>query len=248
MVIQFDLGNSAVKWRALAAGKVAARGVFGCNSGAMPAELRDLVAGAREIQIASVAAMSITNQLVDELRELGADHITCAVSQKEQLGLVSAYSEPEQMGVDRWLAMLAIWSVQHQPFIVVDAGSAITIDVVTAVGQHEGGYILPGRALLLTSLQTGTSRVLFDLEDDAATEPGVNTQSCVARGVGFLWRGLAGQVASTAAARGITSIWVTGGDAERLQEVGLSARYSQDLVLDGLGIYCRSAPELGSSL
>ncbi len=57
-----------------------------------------------------------------------------AVSQPQQLGLTNSYSDPFRMGVDRWLAMLAAWHRVAGPLIVVDAGTALTVDIVDSSG------------------------------------------------------------------------------------------------------------------
>lgn len=243
MIFQFDLGNSAVKWRALETGKPVARGVFS-HQETFPPYLAAKASADDEFQIASVANAWTTERLLTQLAQHGAKNITCAVSQCEQMGLVNVYSEPSAMGVDRWLAMLAAWHYCRQPFVVVDAGSAVTIDVVQADGQHQGGFILPGRHLMLDSLQRGTSRVIFELEEDPAHMLGTDTQSCVSRGVSWLSQALAKQIEATAAAYNISAIWVTGGDARHLLDAGLVAEYAPDMVMDGLSLYCGSSPEV----
>ncbi|MBT3347271.1 MAG: type III pantothenate kinase [Thiotrichales bacterium] len=60
--------------------------------------------------------------------------------------LKNGYHNPAQLGVDRWLGMIASWSRLQEPFILIDSGSAITIDLVCLVdgyGEHQGGVILP---------------------------------------------------------------------------------------------------------
>ena len=68
-------------------------------------------------------------------------------------GLVNAYTETDRMGADRWHAMYAAWQADAGGFAVVDAGSAITIDYVADSGKHLGGYILPGKQMMLRSLR-----------------------------------------------------------------------------------------------
>ena len=62
-------------------------------------------------------------------------------------GLRNGYRDPAQLGVDRWLAMCAAWQQFPGSLCVVDAGTAVTIDVVAADGAHSGGLILPGVCL-----------------------------------------------------------------------------------------------------
>lgn len=243
MIFQFDLGNSAVKWRALEHGKPMAKGAFS-HIDDFPSELTAKLSPSDEFQVASVANVHATERLLEELAHRGASDVVLAVSQSEQLGLVNAYSDPSSMGVDRWLAMLAAWHGSHQSFVLVDAGSAVTVDVVQESGRHQGGFILPGRHLMLDSLQRGTSRVVFRLEEDPDPRLGIDTQSCVSRGVSWLSQGLAKQVETTAVAHGIEAIWVTGGDARHFLNAGLQAQHAPDLVMEGLSLYCSSLREV----
>lgn len=243
MIVQFDLGNSSIKWRVVENGCRIARGFF-LHGHDLPEDLASKMGAALECQVSSVANDGATQDLLRRLRRLGVTRLVNAESQREQLGLVSAYADPATMGVDRWLAMLGAWHQSRKALLVVDAGSAVTIDVVLSDGRHEGGFIIPGRRLMLASLQKGTSRVLFGPGDDPVAKPGVDTQSCVARGLSWLWRGLATQIQLTAAEHGIDAVWVTGGDARHLKAAGLEGTYIDDLVLDGLALYCDYPPGL----
>lgn len=58
--------------------------------------------------------------------------------------LVNGYRQPQQLGVDRWLGLVAASNVVKGPLCLIDCGTAVTIDVVDGVGHHQGGVILPG--------------------------------------------------------------------------------------------------------
>ena len=62
----------------------------------------------------------------------------------------------QSMGVDRWLVLLGCYERNLYPFVVVDSGTATTIDLMNAQGKHEGGYILPGLSLAKSALTTNT--------------------------------------------------------------------------------------------
>ena len=72
------------------------------------------------------------------------DAVTRFRSQAEALGVRSAYAEPATLGVDRWLALLGAAGLGVGDCFIVDAGSAITLDLLRADGTHLGGAILPG--------------------------------------------------------------------------------------------------------
>ena len=71
--------------------------------------------------------------------------------------VLKLFYNPVTLGVDRWLACLAAHRTYQQDVLVIDAGTAITIDIVTSNGIHLGGYIIPGMASLgqTISLSTG---------------------------------------------------------------------------------------------
>ena len=101
--------------------------------------------------------------------------------------LINGYNNVTNMGVDRWLAMIAAVGLfpQKSDFVVVDAGTAITCDVIFR-HQHQGGWIAPGLKTLKTSLLSNTEQVFTD--DKAQTqhaEPiilGTDTPDCVEQG------------------------------------------------------------------
>ena len=78
--------------------------------------------------------------------------------QREALGVRCGYDTLAHLGVDRWVAVLAA----HRPIcshLVVDVGTATTLDAVRADGTHLGGMILPGLSLMQESLFANTERI-----------------------------------------------------------------------------------------
>ena len=63
------------------------------------------------------------------------------------------------MGVDRWVAMVGAWVEVQRACVVVDVGTAATIDVIDAGGLHLGGQILPGVAMMASALSAGTRNI-----------------------------------------------------------------------------------------
>lgn len=144
------------------------------------------------------------------------------------------------MGADRWCAMVGAWARFADACVVVDAGSAITVDWIAASGQHEGGYILPGRNLMLDALSEKTARVFFQREHELHHySPGRSTSECVLHGVNWLMRTLALELGARAGA----AVVITGGDGpfirkalEELDMPGLKIALYPDLVMDGLAV------------
>ncbi len=159
-----------------------------------------------------------------------------ASSQVSHQGLSNSYQDVHKMGVDRWLVMLAAWSDQPNcAHIVIDAGTAITLDVIDEFGRHVGGYICPGFNMMKTSLLGGTRRVQAEDNWQLGRALGDNTQSCVDHGIQDM---VACWLERHRALQPNAKIWVTGGDGERLVSLLSSpVAYEADLVLDGLKIY-----------
>src|SRR5690606_12310751 len=82
-----------------------------------------------------------------------------ALSQINAAGVVNGYERPEQLGADRWLAILAGFSRAKRASVIVDCGSAITLDLVSARGEHLGGYIAPGLTLMRRALLGNTEKI-----------------------------------------------------------------------------------------
>ena len=138
-----DVGNTAIKWRlANTEGLLDAGGSVSdvpslCN--AIEAEKWGMAG------LASVASDAAVVELMAALTASGATAVHRAKAQSSCLGLVSSYAEPERMGVDRWLAMLAAHARNEGALCVIDAGTAVTVDLVAAEGVPEGADLLQPR-------------------------------------------------------------------------------------------------------
>ena len=93
--------------------------------------------------------------------------------------LKNAYKSPERLGVDRWLAMLGAVGIGRD-VIIVDAGSALTIDLLKKNGRHLGGAILPGYNTSLERFKRILHKVDFNHADiNKNHEPGCSTETCI---------------------------------------------------------------------
>ena len=82
-------------------------------------------------------------------------------SQAHAFGVYNAYQQPEKLGVDRWLALVAVRNHYQLPACIVDCGTAITVDLIDADGKHQGGLISPGLTLMKKSLAAGTEALQY---------------------------------------------------------------------------------------
>lgn len=153
-----------------------------------------------------------------------------------------AVAEPQRVGIDR-VAGAAAAAVLRQPgraAIVVDCGTATTVDMVGADGRFLGGAILPGPALLARALAEGTSRLpevaALDHELPPAM-PGRSTQEAIAAGIGWGMRGaVARLVAEARAGGGDAELFLTGGSRGVVRDALPGAVEVPDLVLAGIGL------------
>jgi type III pantothenate kinase len=159
------------------------------------------------------------------------------VSTAAACGVRNAYAEPERMGADRWVAMIAARALLGpRTCYVVDCGTALTIDALAADGQHLGGVIVPGMRLMREALYRETRRIPPETGEPRLF--GQSTRDCV-------WGGAAYAVAS--AIDGITERMIvshgpglrllTGGGAEAvLPLLRDEYRLEPDLIFTGLRV------------
>lgn len=246
MKLLLDAGNSRIKWQLRDGPDIVGSGVGEVESEDLFSELDEK----HWKQVESVAVCTVRSEAArGQLEQAIASHTLSPVRffwTEASFGkLVCAYENPSTMGADRWCAMVAAWDTFNDACVVIDAGSAITVDWIDAHGDHLGGYILPGRNLMLDALSQKTARVLFQREQEfASVAPGRTTGECVLHGINWLLRALALELGREAR----VPVVVTGGDGpyikKALEEVaadaGLTVRFCPDLVLDGLSLVaCR---------
>ena len=133
-----DIGNSAVKWRSHGS-EVFTKEIDQFSS--------ELLPKADTVWISAVAHLNIVEEIKAEF--------TCVnlVKPSKLYGkLTLSYADPSKFGGDRFLAMLgALEHFPNSPLLVIDAGSAVTFDVIDAKGMHQGGLIMPGLKALRES-------------------------------------------------------------------------------------------------
>lgn len=231
--LDIDLGNTSLKWRLLGSGK----------SSSIPPDvdaiglLAESCEGLSRVRLASVANAGLTENVISRLSErLGVVPEVCRV--RRVCGeFETAYENVACLGVDRWLGALAAWSSVRGACLVVDAGTAFTVDVVEAPGRHVGGYIVPGYRQMLEALWRSTEAVkVRPASRVGVLEPALDTELAVQRGVIQLYLGLIERVRSGMRDQG--ALVLSGGDANLLRPHLEGALWRADLVLDGLNIAC----------
>lgn len=133
--------------------------------------------------VCSVASDAANAGLADQLRRLFGHEPHFLQSLPACAGLTNGYREPARLGVDRWLAMLGARERVGGNLLVVDAGTALTIDAV-AGNRHLGGFILPGIGMQRDALGQRTARV-GRAEGEAGSAWGCSTTEAVCNGTLF---------------------------------------------------------------
>lgn len=236
--LQLDVGNSSAKWRLVRDGEIVARGVYRRDDPDSEAALLDCSRCLSAIWVSSVADDEKDRELRQLLHDRWGVEPWFARSEAEQAGLRNSYAEPWRMGVDRWLAMLAARDrYPGRPLCVVDAGSALTIDLVAAGGMHEGGYIIPGPALMERALLLDTGRVRFSEPAGYSVTPGTSTAEAVRHGVALSQLGAVSLALWPGNGKDQPLAVFTGGGGEWLwQQLDRGGEYVPDLVLEGLAL------------
>jgi|SRR3990172_2807470 type III pantothenate kinase len=186
------------------------------------------------VSVADRQASEAVEQWVQAHWRLG---VYRALPQAEQLGVTNRYRDPATLGADRWVALIgAHATIANSAACVVDCGTAVTVDALTAAGEFAGGIIFPGLGLLRQALTGGTAHIRASDGDES---------SCLARGTGDAVAagslyGLAGAIERVCeefeqALGEPMKLLITGGDADHLAaHLRRPARRIPDLVLRGL--------------
>lgn len=159
------------------------------------------------------------------------------------LAIEVALPEPRRVGIDRVAAAAAAGLVKpaDRAAVVVDCGTAVTVDMVSVAGAFLGGAILPGPLLMARALAEGTSRLPAVTAlggGQRPAMPGRSTEEAIAAGIGLGIRGaVARLVAEAEAALGEPAVTIlTGGAAAAVHDVLPDAVVAPDLVLAGIAL------------
>lgn len=158
MKLLIDAGNTRIKWALVDDDHWLRNGTLPV---AQAGDLPGLFADSQELQqiwVSNVAG----EEVAQHVRNAGARWsvpIHFVVAQETQFGVRNGYTNPAQLGSDRWAALIAAWNLVHGKCLVVNSGTAITIDALSANGEFLGGLILPGLEVMQRSLAASTAQL-----------------------------------------------------------------------------------------
>jgi type III pantothenate kinase len=194
-----------------------------------------------DMGIASNVAGSQVQSAIESASKQAGIPITFIRGEARRLGVTNGYRDAAQLGPDRWVALVAAHHARPGHKLVVNAGTALTIDALAADGRFLGGLIVPGPALMRRSLDYATA-ALREAPGEVRDFPD-NTPDAITTGAVLAGAGAIDRLAAAMSARGCPPglIILSGGAARMLAPaLALPHELHDNLVLDGLQLIARS--------
>lgn len=245
MILLVDIGNSRIKWgywhdRRLqdSAGMIYTRTEL--------AQELDLywqsLPRPKQVHVSCVADRPVVDALTAWTETHWQVQPQFAKVRKSAHGVINSYTDHTRLGIDRWLALIAVHNDVHNTACVIDCGTAITMDGLHADGRHMGGIILPGLELMRESLYTKSS-ALARPENPVSTDKRAalaqSTEQAVDSGCRLAAAGAIERVKRSMEEKCTAAVdyIITGGDAEIIMpELSFRPRHEPHLVLQGLAV------------
>lgn len=237
-MLTIDIGNTYIKWAVWNEAGISQTG--SCEYSKQEPEnvfaMWEDTRPEKRVIVACVAGESVENALINWMQAHWSVEPEFLRSTAKLGDVTSAYTEPSQFGVDRWAALLGARSLYDVPVCIIDAGTAITVDLLNAEGGHQGGRILPGLEMMREALLKGTAGI-----QQADGEPvtfAINTADAVSSGTLHMLQAALIEICSSAGQclGNNMKIIITGGMSEQIMSLhGMPEMlHEPDLVLQGL--------------
>ncbi len=239
-----DIGNSRLKWGILEddairrTGHIAQETIREQGLAALTSKLPRRV---DTVFASNVAGASFATRLSGVIGMHCDADVHFARSEKEACGVTNSYRQARRLGVDRWVAMIGAWAEVEAACLVVDAGTAVTLDALDDDGRHLGGQILPGVMLMTETLASRASDIPGIKRRAASQGRGMemfasSTAGAIGHGTMNAVAGAIERAADIMLEEGLdVTIVLTGGDASRiLKSLGEEPIHRPHLVLQGL--------------
>ncbi len=237
LFLLFDVGNTRLKWAAVEStqnpsdrnkklwaysGSISSKSL---QSPELRAELSDYIAKTLPkpdaIAFCCVAGEAAIDNLKTLFPQWGDISWQQLMGNSPYKGIRTLYQDPSKLGADRWAAILGARALSATNALIVNAGTATTIDMLGGNGLHYGGWILPGLGLMQESLQGNTAQLPLAVRTDALSSQasfGVTTDEAITGGCDAAQIGAI--VRATQLAKElhhpIERIWLDGGNAKIL--------------------------------
>jgi type III pantothenate kinase len=234
MILAIDAGNSRVKWgwhdgrswSGLATVSLIEFAAANHHVNPFAATHED----PERIVISNVAGEGAHQLIVNWTSVFDAEPLWLK-GEESRCGVRSLYERPEQLGPDRWAALVAARAVHAGPCLVVNAGTATTVDALSADGRFLGGLILPGVELMRFVLHEHTGRLPIQEGRFVATPR--NTVDAIETGCRHAQAGAVERMSRLLG--GEAACLVSGGAGRQLiEQLEIPCQYIENLVLEGL--------------
>ena len=236
-MLLLDVGNSRCKWARIENGEWAQSGVVSNTEWLTLQRNFDLLSAPSRIIISNVGGETMA-QCMRNICAKWPVPVEFVVARKVQCGVSNAYEDAAKLGSDRWAALIAAWQHFRRACLVVNCGTATTVDALSDEGEFLGGLILPGVTLMQQSLLHNAAQ-LQEMDGIVQDFPR-NTTDAIHSGI---VRATVGAIEhqytllkSPGSAERIACI-LSGGAAGQIEKhLGMPAKRVDNLVLEGLKI------------
>lgn len=236
-MLLFDAGNSRCKWAWIENGRWQRQGVLENADERVWQQLHETfsrLASPQKILVSNVAGIQLEQRL-RTLCSLWPCALQFVTAQAAQCGVRNTYEQVGQLGSDRWLALIAARQRVQGACLVVNCGTATTVDALAESGEFLGGLILPGMELMQQSLLKNTAQL--GMHQGEIRDFPRNTADAIASGAMQASAGAIRQQYALLAAKGEAHCILSGGAADSLMpHLGMAAELVDNLVLRGLQI------------
>lgn len=248
MILLIDIGNTRVKWalvRGVRLGRMRAR-AHGGAAQVLESIVRRAPRAVTRIVAVNVAGARFERALRAAARDRFGIRPELIRSTREAGGVRNGYRETWRLGADRWVGVIGARALARaRSAVVANAGTALTIDAVSAGGRHLGGAIIPGTTAMIAGIIKGTNGIGRRARGLAASRRKIfaaDTASALAAGAQYAAAALIDRAIDEAARelRAQPRLILTGGAAAGLKPfLRHPARVVPDLVLRGLAALAR---------
>ena len=238
MYLLIDIGNTRIKWQYRDE-----KNVISSNSvlveNFMDIDLTE-IKSLKKVIVSNVNHSVVLDKVKENLSHF--DSLIIEVTSESNEYLINDYTDQSTLGVDRWLTAMGAWKIYGEDLIVINAGTAITIDLIQIDQKRNahfsGGMILPGIAISLGILNNSTN--LIDTEIGQSQYPSLNTKDAVTTGILTSIQGAVNLVCKKLPSD--LPILLTGGDADLIYDQSEEdwksrIKIESNLIFEGLMTY-----------
>ncbi len=247
MTLLIDIGNTRIKWATLTLDGITeqqAASYAAWDRSTLHTQMLSSLPKPQRVLIANVGGDAIARLVAEGIQAKWAIAPEFVHSTAHAAGVRCGYAVPENLGVDRWLGVIAAFHRQNGAACVASVGTAMTVDSIDVHGQHLGGIIVPGPDLAVASLLDKTA----DIATRAQTGE-LGSSIFAGNTLGAVHQGVAHQLAAVIE-RTVADLrercgescilLLAGGGSDRIAPfLRIAYRAVPDLVLQGLAVLAR---------